>query len=131
MEFYRIEGRCHNSIACAVACLTLLTYDTVLNIDREYRHVWRSKWGLIKCLYLWTRYSTFIDTVFAVQKRSNWNLDPSTCSAYTTFDTIFAGFGIGVTEIILMVCTYALYGRSKKLLRFFFIMWIAIGGFNT
>ncbi|KAJ6562812.1 hypothetical protein DFH09DRAFT_1159676 [Mycena vulgaris] len=30
-----------------------------------------------------------------------------------------------------MVRTYALYGRSKKLLVFFLILWLSLGGFNT
>ncbi|KAJ6562822.1 hypothetical protein DFH09DRAFT_1159700 [Mycena vulgaris] len=114
-----------------VAFLTLLTYDTLFNVDREYRHIWRSKWGVVKILYLWTRYSTFIDTVLAVQKRLNGDLDQSSCRALTNFTTIFAGFGIGITEIILMIRTYALYGGSKKLLVFFLIMWFSIAGFNT
>jgi len=47
-----------------------------------------------------------------------------------TFTTIFAGFGIGVSEIILMVRTYALYESSKKLLVFFLVMWFSAGGLN-
>ncbi|KAJ7468701.1 hypothetical protein FB451DRAFT_379933 [Mycena latifolia] len=108
-----------------VAFLALLTYDTLLNIGKEYRHIWRSKWGLIKCLYLWARYSTFIDTVFAVQKRFVMS-DPSSCSFFTDFDTIFAGVGIGIVSTPL----YALYERSQRLLGFFLIMWFSIGGLN-
>jgi len=111
-----------------VAFLSLLTYDTLLNINQEYRHIWKSKWSVIKCLYLWARYSPFIDTVLAVQHRVDWAISPSTCSNIETFDTMFAGFGIGITEVILMVRTYALYGRSKKLLRFFLIMSFSIAG---
>ncbi|KAJ7429720.1 hypothetical protein B0H11DRAFT_2300201 [Mycena galericulata] len=111
-----------------VAFLTLLAYDTLLSIGQEYRHVWRSKWSLIKCLYLWTRYSTLIGTIFAVQHRFDRAFDPSVCSSIDMFDTIFAGAGIGITEVILMVRTYALYGRSKKLLGFLLIMWLCIGG---
>ncbi|KAJ6542767.1 hypothetical protein B0H19DRAFT_1171821 [Mycena capillaripes] len=63
-----------------VACLTLLVGDTLLNFSREvcttflfrrnsnvhqHRHIWKSKWSLIKCLYLWSRYGTFLDTTLA------------------------------------------------------------------
>ncbi|KAJ7875272.1 hypothetical protein B0H14DRAFT_2715884 [Mycena olivaceomarginata] len=95
----------------AVACLALLTYDTLLNVDMEYRHIWKSKGSLIKCLYLWSRYATFLDVTLEA--------------------LIYSTFGIGITEIILMVRTYALYGRSKKLLGFFLIMWLSIVGFCT
>ncbi|KAJ7145768.1 hypothetical protein C8R44DRAFT_755833 [Mycena epipterygia] len=113
-----------------VACLALLTYDTLLNVGQEYQHVWKSKWSLIKCLYLWTRYSTFIDTILATQERLNGNFSPSSCSIITNFNTVFSGIGIGIAEIILMVRTYAIYGRSKILLTFFLIMLSAIGVVN-
>ncbi|KAJ7482181.1 hypothetical protein B0H11DRAFT_2021954 [Mycena galericulata] len=116
-------------VACVdVAFLTLLAYDTLLSISQDYQLVWRSKWSLIKCLYLWTRYTTFIDTTLAVQHRFDSAIDSSLCSSIEGFDTVFAGFGIGITELILMVRTYALYGRSKKLLGFFVIMYLCIAG---
>ncbi|KAF8211476.1 hypothetical protein K438DRAFT_45052 [Mycena galopus ATCC 62051] len=91
-----------------LAFLTLLVYDTLLQLNEEYLHVWKSRWTLIKCLYLWT--------------------SPLTCDGVTTFTTIFSGFGIGVTQMILMVRTYTLYERSKKLLAFFFVLWFSVGG---
>jgi len=114
-----------------VACLALLTYDTLLNVSLEYRHIWKSKWGFIKCLYLWSRYGTFLDTTVAVLSRLDMNIGPSSCNTFSKFNTIFAGFGIGITEIILMTRTYALYGRPKKLLAFFMILWLSIGGVCT
>ncbi|KAJ7749044.1 hypothetical protein DFH07DRAFT_559404 [Mycena maculata] len=108
-----------------VACLSLLSYDTLLNINQEDRHIWRSKWGLIKCLYLWTRYSTFIDTILAVRNRFQRVVNSPSCRSISGFDT---SVGIGITAVILMVRTYALYGRSKRLLVFFAIMWLLIGG---
>ncbi|KAJ6526633.1 hypothetical protein DFH09DRAFT_1328475 [Mycena vulgaris] len=68
--------------------LTLLTYDTVIHLDQEYTHVWASKWTFIKCLYLWTRYSTFIDTVLAFIERLDVFADPATCKRVMSFNTI-------------------------------------------
>jgi len=105
--------------------LALLVYDTLLEINQEYLHIWKARWTLIKCLYLWTRYTPFITTiislVLAIQQNS------STCNT-PMFTIIFSGFGIGITELILMVRTYTLYDRSKKLLVFFFLMWFSVSG---
>jgi len=101
--------------------LALLVYDTLLQIDDEYRHVWKSRWTLIKCLYMWTRYSTFVSIVISF-------VNLSECNKITTFTTAFSGSIIGVTELILMVRTYTLYERSKKLLVFFFVLWFTIAG---
>ncbi|KAJ6615410.1 hypothetical protein B0H10DRAFT_2191061 [Mycena sp. CBHHK59/15] len=101
-------------------------YDTLLQINQEYLHVWKSRWTLIKCLYLWTRYSTFVDTTMALLHIVHANA--SVCNHSMMFTTIFSGFGIGITEMILMVRTYTLYERSKKLLAFFFLLWFSVGG---
>ncbi|KAJ7717561.1 hypothetical protein B0H16DRAFT_1610758 [Mycena metata] len=114
-----------------VASLTLLVYDTILNAGQEHRYIWKSKWTLVKCLYLWSRYAAFIDTTLAVLKRIYLNTNLSTCNIIAEFDTIFAGFGIALTEVILMVRTYALYGKSRKLLLVFAIMWLAVGAVST
>ncbi|KAJ7482185.1 hypothetical protein B0H11DRAFT_1213715 [Mycena galericulata] len=110
-----------------VAFLALLAYDTLLQIGQEYRYIWKSRWGVIKCLYLWTRYSTFIDTIIAVQERFDTHRDVANCNQVMDFTTFFAMFGIGMAEIILMIRTYAMYERSKKLLVFFFTLWFTVG----
>ncbi|KAF8178125.1 hypothetical protein K438DRAFT_1844598 [Mycena galopus ATCC 62051] len=114
-----------------VGFLALLVYDTLLNINEEYQHIWRRKWSLVKCLYLWTRYSTFIDIVSATQKHLDSHITPTTCGNFTTFDTVFAVVGVAIAEVILMIRTYALYGRPKQLRVFFIIMWLCIIGINV
>jgi len=104
-----------------VGFLALLVYDLLLQINEEYLHVWKSRWTLIKCLYLWTRYSAIIVTAISIHTGL-------ACNKLTTFSTVFSGFTIGVTELILMVRTYTLYERSKKLLLFFFVLWFSVGG---
>ncbi|KAJ7190860.1 hypothetical protein GGX14DRAFT_482342 [Mycena pura] len=110
--------------------LTALTYDTFLNVDQEYRLVWKSHWSPVKCLYLWTRFSPFVDTAIAVHIRTWPNIDPTTCHALTSFMRIFAVGGTIITELILTIRTYALYERSLVLLIFLSVMWLTIGGVN-
>ncbi|KAJ7176899.1 hypothetical protein C8R46DRAFT_1213470 [Mycena filopes] len=105
-----------------VASLTLLTYDTLLNASQEYQHIWNSKWSLIECLYLWSRYGTFVDTTISVLKRRDFDLDLASCASITSFYNLFSGFGILTTEVILMIRTYALYGHPKKLIVFFSLL---------
>ncbi|KAJ7766030.1 hypothetical protein B0H16DRAFT_1522837 [Mycena metata] len=114
-----------------VGMLAALTYDTLLCIDQEYLFVWKSPWNLVKWLYFWTRYSTFVDTALSVQLKTQLHLNESTCHSATTFIRVFAIVGIMVTEVILTMRTYAIYGRSTKLLVFFVIMWSAIAGVNV
>ncbi|KAJ7219641.1 hypothetical protein C8J57DRAFT_1394144 [Mycena rebaudengoi] len=98
-------------------------YDTILNIGLE--------WSLIKFLYLLSRYGTFLTTNIVVLEWLDMNMDSSSCKALSKFDAIFSGLGMGITEIILMVRTHALYGRSKKVLGFFVVLWLSTGGVNA
>ncbi|KAJ7928181.1 hypothetical protein B0H13DRAFT_1860625 [Mycena leptocephala] len=120
------------------------SYDALLNIGEEYHHIWKSKWGLIKCLYLWSRYGPFIDTTIAVLRGAGVMADlllgvsPTSCNTLAKFNTVFSIFGIGVTEIILIIRTYALYGSSKKVLAFCMVVWLdslftnkSVGGICT
>ncbi|KAJ6550027.1 hypothetical protein B0H19DRAFT_1160263 [Mycena capillaripes] len=113
-----------------VGMLTALTYDTILNVNQEYEFVWKSRWSPIKCLYLWARYSPFIDTALAVHIRTQSFVDPTTCHIVTSFVRIFAVVGTIITELILTIRTYALYEKSLGLLLFLAAMWFAIGGIN-
>ncbi|KAJ7511231.1 hypothetical protein B0H11DRAFT_1954489 [Mycena galericulata] len=113
-----------------VGMLTALTYDTLLNIDQEYRFVWKYPWSPVKCLYLWARYSPFIDTALAVHIRTQLFVDPAMCRIVTSFVRIFAVVGTIITELILTIRTYALYEKSQSLLIFLTVMWFAIGGVN-
>ncbi|KAJ7151886.1 hypothetical protein C8R43DRAFT_1004598 [Mycena crocata] len=115
---------------CDVAVVAVLTYDTLLNIDEEYRHIWKTRWSLVKFLYLWTRYSTFVDATLAVHLRTHIAVHQTNCRALTIFDRSFAVAGLVVTEVILTVRTYALYGQSKRILGGLLVMWFAIGGVN-
>ncbi|THU87070.1 hypothetical protein K435DRAFT_804607 [Dendrothele bispora CBS 962.96] len=53
-----------------VACLTLLvpfnTYDTLITLGLECTYIWKRRWSVVKVLYIYNRYSTFIDTVISV-----------------------------------------------------------------
>jgi len=113
-----------------VGMLATLTYDTLLNVDQEYRFVWKYRWSPVKCLYLWARYSPFIDIALAAHIRTQLFVNPTTCHTVTSFVRAFAVFGTIITELILTIRTYALYEKSLSLLIFLAAMWLAIGGVN-
>ncbi|KAF7364281.1 hypothetical protein MSAN_01088000 [Mycena sanguinolenta] len=113
-----------------VGMLTVLTYDTLLNVDQEYRLVWQSPWSIVKFLYLFARYSPFVDGALGVHIRTQLGITPETCHIMTGFARIFAVLGTIITELILTVRTYALYEQSLSLLSFLAVMWLAITGVN-
>ncbi|KAJ3738955.1 hypothetical protein DFH05DRAFT_1464286 [Lentinula detonsa] len=75
-----------------VSFLTLLVYDWSISLTREVIRVWRSRWSVVKVLYLYTRYAPFIVMAIAAQERIS-----STCNRMT-FTTVFAGVIIGISD---------------------------------
>ena len=51
-------------ILATVAASTLFIWDYILTFGMEVDLVWKSKWNFMKALYLFQRYSPFIDTVW-------------------------------------------------------------------
>ncbi|KAF5383921.1 hypothetical protein D9757_007427 [Collybiopsis confluens] len=110
--------------------LTLLTYHYVLSFSEEVAYVWYTKWGLVKVLYFYSRYTPFIDTILAVQEQVNPHISSTSCHRIMVFNTIFAGLGIGISDLILLVRTYAMYQNSRKVLVILIISWTPVAIVN-
>ncbi|KAJ4480905.1 hypothetical protein J3R30DRAFT_3462238 [Lentinula aciculospora] len=46
------------------------------------------------------------------------------------FNTVFAGFGIGISDLILIIRTYAMYKNSRKVLVILILAWVIVGIVN-
>ncbi|KAJ7186333.1 hypothetical protein GGX14DRAFT_409209 [Mycena pura] len=128
-EFESTSLHSHPNVFCHLCLLafgkptqSLKIYDTLLSAGQEYKCIWKSKWSLVKVLYICARYGAFIDVPTLVHARIS-NSRFGFC--------LFAGVGMGVTEIILMIRTYAQYDKSKKLLAFFLLLWLVSASINA
>jgi len=98
-----------------VASAALLVYDFILTFQSEVTLIWPSKWNVVKVLFFLTRYLPFIDMSLVLFYQTKTNIDVQTCQM-TYFP---AGWlivvGITIAEIILMVRTWAIWGRSRRI----------------
>lgn len=106
----------------SMAFLALLFYDWIICLNQEVTRIWMSKWSLIKVLYLVERYAPFATLIIAVDERL-----ASTCNLMT-LNTILSGFIIGVADLILMLRTYSIYNKSRRVLAIFALSWIIVSG---
>jgi len=116
----RLEVDLQVVIYVTISFIALLIYDWIISLNREVSRIWRSKWTLVKVLYLYTRYSPLVSLSISMEERLS-----STCNLMT-FTTIFAGFGIGMADLILILRTYSIYNKSRKILAFFGLSFIII-----
>jgi len=99
-----------------LAAVTILAYDTLLSIDDEITHVWRSKWTFMKFMYIASKYLAFLDGSLILLVYFDSNMGSSTCSTIYSATTYIIVAGVVLTEIILLLRTYALWGLSRYVL---------------
>jgi len=101
-----------------VASLMVLVYDTLLTIGNEINYIWLQPWTLGSLLFMVNRYLPFLDTSLGLYLEFA-QTTPRQCERYYTGITWLIAVGLMVSELILLLRTWALWDRSKKI---FFIL---------
>ncbi|PFH48047.1 hypothetical protein AMATHDRAFT_6172 [Amanita thiersii Skay4041] len=111
------------------AAMALLYFDYLLTLHMEVAYVWKSKWTLIKILFLILRYMPMA-TLSMVLLVDGHNSDAETCAIVTRVYAVFVTLETGMGEIILTMRTWAIWGRDHRIglgLSIFFICKTMIG----
>ncbi|KAF9070573.1 hypothetical protein BDP27DRAFT_1323504 [Rhodocollybia butyracea] len=100
----------------ALSGAVLFLYDWMLMLPVELDVVWSEKLRPLNVLYIIQRYMPFVDTVgILLPVFFAKPMEPHTCRVlYSTSAWMFIG-GVALTEIILMMRTWALWGKDTKL----------------
>ncbi|KAF9067007.1 hypothetical protein BDP27DRAFT_1365231 [Rhodocollybia butyracea] len=112
-----------------VSSAILFLYDWILMFPVELEVVWSGKLQPLTVLYIVQRYMPFVDTIgilFAVSFANP--IEPNTCRAlYTTSGWMYIT-GIALTEVVLTMRTWALWGKDIRstvgLTIFFLCCWV-------
>ncbi|KAF8525073.1 hypothetical protein BU17DRAFT_83985 [Hysterangium stoloniferum] len=108
-----------------VACAALLAYEYFLTLDREIYFVWGSQWSLGKVIFFLNRYSPIIDTTLAIYILTGVK-DQRLCPALSTATAgAFVG-GMFVSEIVLAMRTYAIWGGRRSILIFLVLFTLSV-----
>ncbi|KAJ3733950.1 hypothetical protein DFJ43DRAFT_173060 [Lentinula guzmanii] len=120
----------------AAVSATLLVYDYICTLDQEIELLWSSPFGLASMIFIVNRYLPFFDTFLSINMNFNSNISAEQCAIQTRavscrrhkmsfylkkleFSYHFVGLmfvGISHSELILMLRTYALWGRKRSIL---------------
>ncbi|KLO16879.1 hypothetical protein SCHPADRAFT_197154 [Schizopora paradoxa] len=94
----------------------LLTYDVFfITFAEEISLVWRQTWSFGKILYLLNRYLPFFDTFLSLHLLLGRNTDEECLRGFKAVTWLIV-IGIIISELILMVRTYALWERDRIVL---------------
>ncbi|KAH7914868.1 hypothetical protein BJ138DRAFT_1142785 [Hygrophoropsis aurantiaca] len=118
----------------SVVGATILIYDYLLTLDLETVFIWPSRLSTIKVLYLLTRYFPFMDSAVTITYHFIPGIRIPTCHAIFLVNSCFYVTGMGISEIILAVRTYAVWQRDRTVgigLMFFFLTACALAYYST
>ncbi|KAJ7119415.1 hypothetical protein C8R44DRAFT_788018 [Mycena epipterygia] len=109
------EARLVPSTLCA--CATILVYDLICTIDQEILYVWPQPWSMSTALFLLNRYLPFVDTFLGLSAKFT-RLSPEQCLLRNKAVGWLSVLGIMLSEVILMLRTYAIWERKRSVLVF-------------
>ncbi|KLO06773.1 hypothetical protein SCHPADRAFT_678931 [Schizopora paradoxa] len=113
-----------------VATTFLVSYEHIVNFDNEVRFLWRRGFTFAGVLLFLCRYLTLLAVYFAMYNHV-WttNVTHSNCVHLITGNTLLVWFQFCLTNLILLVRAYAVWGGSRRILVLLAFAWIAgIGG---
>ncbi|EJF63573.1 hypothetical protein DICSQDRAFT_167634 [Dichomitus squalens LYAD-421 SS1] len=100
-----------------ISVITCYVLEAIATLPDEMAYVWPSDWGLIKILYLFNKYSPFVDIALLVQV-DIMSHDADACALQFQLLNYWLIVGVLCSEFILLVRTYALWGGDRHILYF-------------
>ncbi|TDL17274.1 hypothetical protein BD410DRAFT_794430 [Rickenella mellea] len=111
-----------------IASFALLYYDYLLTINQEMIFFWRRRITFASGLFFACRYlSLFGNVPVILQTFGYWPPDSSTCHSLQTYHQLFSSGIQSLVAVTLITRTYALYGRSRRILALTCFTWLCAG----
>ncbi|KAK7682839.1 hypothetical protein QCA50_014224 [Cerrena zonata] len=111
-----------------MAAASLLMYDCILTIHDEITLIWPSRLNLVKILFFLTRYMAFVDVSLVLYYQLKPQITVHECEIVYKLAGWFILIGIIIAETILLVRTWAIWGRGSKLAISFLILFALAAG---
>ncbi|KLO18962.1 hypothetical protein SCHPADRAFT_899297 [Schizopora paradoxa] len=105
---------------------TILVYDIILTMPEEIKYIWRWEWGAGKILYMLTRYSAFLETIVFNVFWFTPGMSVQTCKNLFTAGCWSLHTGIFIGQMIVIIRTYAIWGRSRVILVILLVLFLGI-----
>ncbi|KIJ65662.1 hypothetical protein HYDPIDRAFT_110801 [Hydnomerulius pinastri MD-312] len=107
---------------------TLLIYDYFLTLGSDVEYVWNRPWSIVKFLYVVSRYSPIVDAALVPLYRSFiLNPSPEACYRWMSAECYVAVVGMGVSESIFFIRTWAVWERRRSIGITLFLVALMLG----
>jgi len=107
----------------------MFIWDYILTFRMEIDLVWKSKWNFMKGLYIFQRYSPFLDAIFrALYYHMEGRLTKNTCRTLYYAIGVTTMAGLAASEMLLGLRTWAVWNRNRRLSIILSILYILLWG---
>ncbi|KAI0088074.1 hypothetical protein BDY19DRAFT_208207 [Irpex rosettiformis] len=110
-----------NRKSCSVV---VLAYDWLLVLDNEVAFIWTKSWSFLKCIYLISRYTPWVDVILTLYYSFHSSLGTEACHRIDIMVTLLLAAGLWISELILVWRTYVIWGKSRRVLFGLGGMWL-------
>ncbi|KAI0647192.1 hypothetical protein C8Q79DRAFT_610618 [Trametes meyenii] len=113
-EYWVSSVRFNNELT--LAAFAILYYDYLLTLSNEINHFWRTtNLSVISVLFVINRYFGLLGPIPSIVEYFS-NLPEQVCRMLQTYHQAYAITSQAIVAITLVIRTYALYNRSKRIL---------------
>lgn len=112
-----------------VAAAALFIYDYFTTFAEEVALIWPAQWGSGKILFLLARYITWPELVIVLYIEL-FDVKPTLCHAIYTYATWSILAGIVISDMILILRTWAIWGANRAILVMLSVLLVAITATN-
>ncbi|KLO18488.1 hypothetical protein SCHPADRAFT_936161 [Schizopora paradoxa] len=109
-----------------VAFYALMIYDYVVSLSDEINFIWPGEWRLGKTLYVINRYLVFVDPAVTLMYLFGTNTNVQTCNGLASAIVWLAVIGSQISQLILSMRTYAIWGKSLTVLSILLTIHVAL-----
>ncbi|KAJ7241439.1 hypothetical protein C8J57DRAFT_1369345 [Mycena rebaudengoi] len=118
LAYQTFANNCANT-----AFIAILVYDWLLTLGPEVEYIWNQKMSFGKILYLINRYLVLVDLIILLNSYANPIIHGSQfCTPWFHIDSWLGFISIVTIDTMMLLRTWAMWHRSKKILIFLVIL---------
>ncbi|EAU85186.2 hypothetical protein CC1G_06202 [Coprinopsis cinerea okayama7 len=111
-----------------VASAVILFYEHLITFDEELRSIWTQRWTLSKLLYVFMKYSAFLQVGIIMWQQDVVNTDGEACLVSFHVTAWLFVIGLGIGEMLLSIRTWAVWKKPRLMGILLGIFWVVVWG---
>ncbi|KAF8999628.1 hypothetical protein BDQ17DRAFT_744993 [Cyathus striatus] len=97
------------------ASLALWIFENLITMNMEITYIWMTRWNVIKVVYIFVRYSTYIDLALNIIVECVPTLSAASCKSLCYAIILFLVIGLTAPDLILTLRVWAVWRTTRTM----------------